>query len=463
MMDSILREPPMNSSTLKNLLRKLSSFGLEKLELFKPKPRQDFSASIQGLCQSLLGLQGEAASIAIAEEIILSYQRGSADDKAVFFRYLHDQLAADASAVSAAIVRYQAAPGQVALQALAAACEAPRLALLRTLNTAPGGTMALISMREDLLKLPGAAAVRDILDADFASLFRAWFNRGFLQLRRIDWQTPALILESLIEYESVHEIKGWPDLRRRLQQDRRCFGFFHPAIPNVPLIFVEVALTHGYSTNIQDLLKPATAEPSDKPFDTAVFYSINNCLFGLRGISFGNFLIKQVVEDLSLSNPEIRHTITLSPIPGFLKWLGSGPEALQQLRPDEQQAVRALLPAPQPSQLRLNPLLPALLPRLCAHYLLNAKSRDKPLDAVARFHLGNGARLERINWLADLSANGLQQSAGLMVNYVYDMGTVAHNHEAYEQRHEVIAALGVRKLADGLTAAPRDLRPATER
>jgi len=300
--------------------------------------------------------------------------------------------------------------------------------------------------------------VRDILDADFATLFRAWFNRGFLQLRRIDWQTPALILETLIEYESVHEIKGWPDLRRRLQQDRRCFGFFHPAIPNVPLIFVEVALTHGFSNNIQELLKPAAAETADKPFNTAVFYSINNCLFGLRGISFGNFLIKQVVEDLSLSNPEIRHYITLSPVPGLLKWLAAKPEVLQQCRPEEQQAIQALQPAPQSSQLRLSPVLPSLLPRLCAYYLLQAKSRGKPLDAVARFHLGNGARLERINWLADISPNGLQQSAGLMVNYVYDMATVAHNHQAYEQRNEVIASGAVRKLLEvgrqGSTALP---------
>jgi len=448
----------MNSSTLKNLLQKLSSFGLETLELFKTKPRQDFSASIQSLCQSLLGLQGEAASIAIAEEIILSYQRATAEEKSGFFRYLHDKLAADPVATTAAIARYQAAPSQANLQALMAACEAPRLELLRTLNTAPGGTMALISMREDLLKIGSTAAVRDILDADFATLFRAWFNRGFLQLRRIDWQTPALILETLIEYESVHEIKGWPDLRRRLQQDRRCFGFFHPAIPNVPLIFVEVALTHGFSNNIQELLKPAAAETADKPFNTAVFYSINNCLFGLRGISFGNFLIKQVVEDLSLSNPEIRHYITLSPVPGLLKWLAAKPEVLQQCRPEEQQAIQALLPAPQSSQLRLSPVLPSLLPRLCAYYLLQAKSRGKPLDAVARFHLGNGARLERINWLADISPNGLQQSAGLMVNYVYDMATVAHNHQAYEQRNEVIASGAVRKLLEagrqGSTALP---------
>ena len=439
----------MNSGTLKTLLQKLSSFGLETLELFKPKPPQDFTASIQGLCQTLLSLQGEAASIAVAEAIIRSFQSAASPDKAAFFQYLHDGLAADTTRIAAAIATYQANPDQAALQKLLSTCEAPRLELLRTLNTARGGTLALINMREDLLKLEGAAACRDVLDADFAQLFRAWFNRGFLQLRRIDWQTPALILEKLIEYESVHEIKGWPDLRRRLQQDRRCFGFFHPAIPDVPLIFVEVALTHEISSNICDLLQPAANTLPDQPFDTAVFYSINNCLYGLRGISFGNFLIKQVVEDLSASNPEIDTFVTLSPIPGFMKWLASKPAVLQTCTPIEQQAISTLLQQPlQADELRDHAVLPTLLPRLCADYLLNARSRQKPLDAVARFHLGNGARLERIHWLADTSVNGLQQSAGLMVNYLYDQDSMARNHQAYEQRHELAASAMVRKLIE---------------
>ena len=268
-------------------------------------------------------------------------------------------------------------------------------------------------------------------------------------MRRIDWQTPALILEKLIEYESVHEIKGWPDLRRRLQQDRRCFGFFHPAIPDVPLIFVEVALTHEISSNICDLLQPAANTLPDQPFDTAVFYSINNCLYGLRGISFGNFLIKQVVEDLSASNPEIDTFVTLSPIPGFMKWLASKPAVLQTCTPIEQQAISTLLQQPlQADALRDHAVLPTLLPRLCADYLLNARSRQKPLDPVARFHLGNGARLERIHWLADTSVNGLQQSAGLMVNYLYDQDSMARNHQAYEQRHELAASAMVRKLIE---------------
>ena len=439
----------MNTGNLKNLLQKLSSFGLETLELFKPRQRQDFTANLQTLCQSLLGLQGEAASIAIAEEIIRSYQLASASEKTAFFSYLHESLAADTAKVNAAIKAYLATPGQAVLQQLARACETPRLALLRTLNTAEGGTMALISMREELLKLSNLDAIRNVLDADFVQLFQAWFNRGFLQLRRIDWQTPALILEKLIEYESVHEIKGWPDLRRRLQQDRRCYGFFHPAIPDVPLIFVEVALTHGISNNIKELLQPASDALEEKPCNTAVFYSINNCLYGLRGITFGNFLIKQVVEDLTLSNPLIRHFVTLSPVPGFMKWLAGKPESLSRASSAEQQSIAIFLKDPvKDSALQNHPVLSQVLPRLCADYLLNAKSRQKPLDAVARFHLGNGARLERVNWMADASKNGLQQSAGMMVNYVYDKDALARNHEAYEQRNEVIASPAVRKLLE---------------
>lgn len=440
----------MNASTLKNLLTKLQSMGLEAMELFKPRQRQDFPTGMQTLCQTMLGLRGEAASVAVAEEIIKSYSEATAAEKVQFFKLMHDALGADTAKVKAAISEYNAKPTQAGLQKLAQACEAPRIEVLRTLNTAPEGTMALITMREDLLKLPDLdAAVRDTLDEDFTQLFRAWFNRGFLQLRRIDWQTPALILEKLIEYESVHEIKGWPDLRRRLQQDRRCFGFFHPAIPDVPLIFVEVALTHSISNNIRDVLQPQPSTPDERPYTTAVFYSINNCLFGLRGISFGNFLIKQVVESLTVSNPEITHFVTLSPIPGFMKWLSGKPEQLGNLNEAEREAVEGILKqSPEAGHLRTHSLLPTVMPKLCAQYLVNAKSRQKPVDAVARFHLGNGARLERLNWMADISPNGLKQSAGMMVNYVYDRNTLARNHEAYEQRNEVICSQAVRKLVE---------------
>jgi malonyl-CoA decarboxylase len=311
--------------------------------------------------------------------------------------------------------------------------------------------LALIDMREEMQQLGVDDAALSALDKELLGLFQAWFNRGFLELRRIDWKTPALILEKLIQYESVHEIKGWPDLRRRLERDRGCFGFFHPAIPDVPLIFVEAALTHGISTNVSSLLLQEAPQGEQVPPDTAVFYSINNCLQGLRGVSFGNFLIKQVIEHLSAEAPSIHTYVTLSPVPGFMRWLQKADKLAELASPDDLAALKCLLDNQlKPEELQVHLILQQLLPRLCAHYLVNEKSRGKPLDPVARFHIGNGARLEQINWMADVSPNGLRQAAGLMVNYVYDKKQLARNHEAYEQRNEVAHSAGIRRLLQPL-------------
>lgn len=449
----------MNTFSFGALLQKFQSLGLS-LDLFKDKPRPSFDEVTHDLCSTLLQLKGEASSVAIAEEIIRHYRGATLDEKKSFFRYLHDTLGADPAKVDTAIRNWQGAPNARNLQALGAACEPPRIELLRTLNTAPGGTMALIDMRDDLLKMAGDDPVFSVIDEDLLHLFRAWFNRGFLELRRIDWQTPALVLEKLIEYESVHEIQGWDDLRRRLESDRGCFGFFHPAIPDVPLIFVEAALTDGISDNVRALLQqapPRNGHTPDKLPNTAVFYSINNCLQGLRGVSFGNFLIKHVIEHLAVEAPNITQYATLSPVPGFMRWLKKEWPQLSQngdgkngFSPDAKAAVDALLRGDLNADLiAASQPLQNTLPALCARYLLLAKSRDKPADPVARFHLGNGARLERINWMADASPNGIAQSAGLMVNYVYDRKTMARNHEAYEQQNEVAYSLAVRKLLPG--------------
>lgn len=306
-------------------------------------------------------------------------------------------------------------------------------------------------MREDLRKLLRDDPAFAILDRELLGLFQSWFNRGFLRLRSIDWNTPALILEKLIQYESVHEIQGWPDLRRRLASDRGCFGFFHPAIPDVPLIFVEAALTRGMSTNVTELLNqeaPAEDADDERLPDTAVFYSINNCLQGLRGVSFGSFLIKQVIERLASESPHIQHFVTLSPIPGFMRWLKSREQLEELVDASVLEKIRSLLQtgASEDTLASDKELREALL-SLCAHYLVNEKSRGSPADAVARFHLGNGARLEQINWLADTSENGMRQSAGIMVNYVYDRKQLARNHEAYEQRREVVCSASIKKLA----------------
>ncbi len=446
----------MNTFSLGALVQKLQNLGLETLEHFQGKPRQSFADVTRDLCQTLLQLKGEASSVAIAEAIIRHYRSGSDADKQSFFRYLNEELGTEPATVNKAIKEWQAKPSGQNLQALGTACDPPRLELLRTLNTAPGGTLALISMREDLLKLPPGDAAFAIVDADLLRLFRSWFNRGFLQLRHIDWQTPALILEKLIQYESVHEIKGWPDLRRRLESDRGCFGFFHPAIPDVPLIFVEAALTDGMSNNVGALLhqEPPHNGDAEKLPNTAVFYSINNCLHGLRGVSFGNFLIKHVIEHLAVEMPHITQYVTLSPVPGFMKWLAAewkqiaqGGDPKNAPSAETKAAVDALLKRTlSAEQVAASAPLQNYLPMLCARYLVQAKSRDKPADPVARFHLGNGARLERINWMADASTNGLAQSAGLMVNYVYDRKTMARNHEAYEQKNEVAFSSSIRRL-----------------
>jgi malonyl-CoA decarboxylase len=437
----------MKSFGMRRLLQKLSNLGLETLERLSGKSTLSFQEHIRELCNTLLGLKGEASSVAIAEEILDAYRNASHDNKKLFFHFLYNELGVEHARVDVGIARYQQDKTQEAALQLAQACEAPRLELLRTLNTAPGGTMALINMREEMQQLGVDDAALAALDKELLGLFQSWFNRGFLELRRIDWKTPALILEKLIEYESVHEIKGWPDLRRRLERDRGCFGFFHPAIPDVPLIFVEAALTHGISTNVISLLQQEVPKGDQVPPDTAVFYSINNCLQGLRGVSFGNFLIKQVIEQLSAEAPSIETYVTLSPVPGFMRWLQKTGTLGESCTLDELDAIKTLVDNQlKPEELRDHPVLQYLLPRLCAHYLVNEKSRGKPLDPVARFHIGNGARLEQVNWMADASPNGLRQAAGLMVNYVYDKKQLARNHEAYEQRNEVAHSAGIRRL-----------------
>jgi malonyl-CoA decarboxylase len=301
---------------------------------------------------------------------------------------------------------------------------------------APDGTRILVAMRSQVLQ-ESDARLKPIA-ADLAHLFTSWFNRGFLVLRRIDWRTSAVILEKLIQYEAVHQIQGWHDLRRRLETDRRCYAFFHPALPDEPIIFIEVALTRGLSDKVQALLDPDSAVLDSDAAEWAIFYSITNCQEGLRGVPFGSFLIKQVVEDVSKEFARIKKFATLSPVPGFRKWLSDKTEALESNRKlaPFADAVEKL---DNPQWMEDAALQRQLLP-LAAHYLLYAKQNQEPLDPVARFHLKNGARLERINWLGDTSASGLQRSAGLTANYVYKLPDVERNHELYVREHKVRAS-----------------------
>jgi malonyl-CoA decarboxylase len=436
----------MKAVSIKNLVKKLSSLGLESLENLYSKNNVPKTGQISKLCQALLNLKGEASSVALAEEILSAYNKFTPEEKIEFFQFLASEQSADPEEINQAIKHYQKDSSEASMQALHAASESRRMELFRALNMPPLGTEMLIAMREDILDIIRQHPELESVDSDLLHLFKSWFNRGFLEIKRIDWETPAVVLEKLIEYESVHEIMGWPDLRRRLEEDRRCFGFFHPVMPYEPLIFVEVALTNEISSNVTDLLKEEVNHESDSKYTTAIFYSINNCLTGLRGVSFGNLLIKQVVEKLEREMPTMKTYSTLSPLPRFTAWLKTALDELEFVSDEGREQIRLLLQTP--SQGRLDdPEIKKQMMQICAYYLLKAKSREKPACPVARFHLGNGATLARMNWLADPSDNGLKQSFGMMVNYVYDKSTLAHNHERYEQDNAIVCAADVRQLS----------------
>ncbi|MTH79901.1 decarboxylase [Paracoccus aestuariivivens] len=404
--------------------------------LFERRPSAPAGASqrpVTELCEALLSSQGEVSGVRLARDILSHYRAMPAENRRAFFDYLAQSLDLDPNAVIEAAKRYGEthAPGDLAR--LSREAEPRRQELFRRLNQAPGATETLVRMRLDLLRLLPEAPGLGVIDTDFQHLFASWFNRGFLVLRHIDWRTPANILEKIIEYEAVHAINDWHDLQRRLRpEDRRCFAFFHPAMPEEPLIFVEVALCKGIPGSVQSLL--AEERELETGFDTAVFYSISNCQEGLRGISFGNSLIKQVVEEVKRDLPQITCFVTLSPIPGLARWLKdqSNPEAA------------TLLAANDPAA--LHPLAEDLR-RLTAEYLLNAKRPDGlPADPVARFHLGNGAILHQVHALADVSANGLRQSRTAMVNYLYDPEKVEQNNESFVTRRKVAASKQVQAL-----------------
>ncbi|MGR3703305.1 MAG: malonyl-CoA decarboxylase [Paracoccaceae bacterium] len=403
--------------------------------LFERGRSGDVAASgkpLPELCRALLTGQGEVSGMKRAAEVLMRYRRADAAEKAAFFRFLADEMDLDPGAVAAAAQAYAEAPDSGTMGALLAAAEPPRQELLRRLNQAPGGTADLVAMRVDLMAAAKAEPDLGRVDLDFRHLFASWFNRGFLVLRRIGWESPANILEKIIAYEAVHEIHSWADLRRRLEPpDRRCFAFFHPAMPDDPLIFVEVALTQGIPGAIGPLLAEERRPLPPGKVDTAVFYSISNCQAGLRGISFGNSLIKQVVDVLGREVAGLKTFVTLSPIPGLSRWIET-----------QDEAARAMLGA-DPATLE-----PEALRRLAARYLLEAKAKDgAPLDPVARFHLGNGAEVHEIHASADLSAKGRQQSCGAMVNYLYDPARVEQNHEAFATHQTIAATRGVKALA----------------
>ncbi|MDH0288820.1 malonyl-CoA decarboxylase [Pseudomonas sp. GD04087] len=431
----------MNISFFQELLQSISERGRQLLESREPAPGN--AQALAQACRKLISGHGEASGVALARQVLCAYRDCPEEQQKAFFDTLLKDFAPPHDVLAAACQRYLDDPSSANTTKLFEASEPPRQELFRRLNQAPGGTAELIAMRRRLLgELKGKPELAAV-DHDLQHLLASWFNRGFLVLRRIDWSTPASILEKIIKYEAVHAIKDWDDLRSRLQPaDRRCFAFFHPALADEPLIFVEVALTRAMPGAIADILEPGSpAQPLEEP-DTAVFYSISNCQDGLRGISFGNFLIKQVVEELAREIPGLRQYVTLSPVPGFRRWLdGLGDDP--QLGAAAADLLKTLKPDTPPPPRTEQPLL-----ALAAEYFLHAKNgTGLPLDPVARFHLGNGARLERLNWRGDLSASGLRQAAGLMVNYRYELRQIEKNHEAYANQGAVAASPEVRKLA----------------
>lgn len=408
------------------------------------------STRIGELAASLISTRGEASGVALARTLVEHWRTMDASARGTWLETLAERFGPDKEKLASAVTAWQAEPTAEAAQELHAASEPLRQELLRRINLAPGGTAALVDMRATLLGLMKDRPALRAVDIDFAHLLASWFNRGFLLLRPIDWSSPANILEKIIHYEAVHEIKDWDDLRRRLApQDRRCFAFFHPQMPDEPLIFVEIALTSGIPGNIGELLSEDRAAIDPETADTAVFYSISNTQTGLRGVSFGNFLIKQVVEELLRDMPWLKNFVTLSPLPGFAPWLEArrqnGAEDLKSLKDFDR---LALLDEPDwPTNDETRDELGPALQQAAAFYLVETKGANRrPLDAVARFHLGNGARLERIHASADMSQKGLRQSHGVMVNYLYDLAAIEKNHEIYADSGEVVHSSAVRKL-----------------
>jgi malonyl-CoA decarboxylase len=441
----------MNTSFFGDMLQTISERGRALIDRARDR-RGDAAArshSLVELCEELLSGRGEASGVALARELLASYDELTTGPRIAFFEALATKFGVDRERIDAAVDAWAREGTDGAAAELHDASEPRRQELFRRINLAPGGTAALVAMREDLMD---ALVRRDDLapvDQDFVHLFSSWFNRGFLVLRRIDWSTPAIILEKIIRYEAVHQIRDWDDLRRRIDPpDRRCYAFFHPALNDEPLIFVEVAFTNGIPGAIGPILSNDGDKLPPERATTAVFYSISNCQRGLAGVSFGSFLIKQVVEEISREFPRLSKFVTLSPAPGFAGWLARERKSEHPiLLPDDLKNLTAL---DQPGwwqdgaaeRLR-EPLL-----RAAATYYVSARNRiGLPVDPVARFHLGNGARLEQLDYLADLSDKGIAQSHGLMVNYQYDLDDIEKNHEAFAENRTVVAASAIRKLA----------------
>ena len=409
---------------------------------------------------------GQVSARARAADLGETYLVLNAEGRRRFLDILARDYDVSTAAVDEAIAARQEAEDEVERRSaeiyLRETLVPPRVKLLSQFNELSQGVKFLVDLRAELMMFAAEDIRLQALDADIHALLASWFDIGFLDLERITWETPATLLEKLIEYEAVHAILSWDDLKNRLGDDRRCYAYFHPRMPDEPLIFVQVALVKGMSDNVQGLLDEDAPPGDPEDADTAIFYSISNCHLGLAGVNFGNFLIKRVVDDLVRDLPNLKTFATLSPIPGFRDWMREHSDGSQMTLFEDSEfqsletvtgtadpvaAIESLLEQPDwMNRTDLTSVLQPILMRLCARYLAQSRDGQRARNRVAHFHLSNGARIERIDWLADTSARGLAQSAGLMVNYRYKLEDIERNHEAYTGKGEVITGPAVKKL-----------------
>ncbi len=427
----------------KNILESIADAGEKFLDL---RLSGGSTRVLFNLCEDLISHKGVASGIALAREIVHRYQRLEHDEKLTFFQELNQKMGPDMTRIGAAASAFNRAPNAETLQALSAAMASNRQRLFSRMNMAPNSTPAIVALRQDLLGFLREHPDLQAVDDDLKLLLTSWFNPGLLSLERLSWDTEASILEKIIQYEAVHTIENWHDLKQRLVADRICFAYFHPALEDEPLIFVEIALTRGISSSVQAIFQ-GDGQKGEEP-DTAIFYSINNCQEGLRQIPLGNFLIKRVVAELARDLPAIKTYCTLSPVTGFASWLHSELASGEtNLFSKKEKETLSLVQKPEwQHSAEQRRLLEKPLVKACAIYLAKAKRAGRPLNSVAKFHFGNGASLHRINWMGDTSPHGMSEYFGLMVNYLYDLKQIESNHEAYVENGELAISKWIKTI-----------------
>ena len=420
---------------LKKIINYIADAGKELLH--KTLPIKKNLETLLELCDDLISYKGVASGIAIAREISEIYLSLSKEDKKKFFIAVDEKFKPNLEAAEKKSLEFIKNKNTNTLKELSSLAEGNRQEFIRRMNMAPNGTAFLVSMREDLLRFVLEDSSLSNLDEDFRHLFRSWFNPGFLRLERITWDTKAAVLERIISYEKVHKIKDMTDLKRRLDEDRRFYAYFHPVLPDEPLIFVQVAFTQGLASSVQDIIKPMT--PNQPKADTATFYSISNCQQGLTSVTLGNFLIKRVVYEIQQENPKIKHFGTLSPLPGFAEWVNYIEENKLRsiLGSEDYEKVKFL----RSTDIKIgDPRIiehKKIIKKLTIHYLIKEKVNDKPVNAVTRFHLGNGASIENIVINGNISDYGYNESFGIMVNYIYHLDKLEKIHEEYISNHQI--------------------------